>query len=322
MFLPGNRGFDEYLGVPYSDDMGGARATPCPPFNDKKSTNTKTKTKTTSSSSSYQKQAWFEDYCAAGFCEDKLKEQQRRLHLNNGVKKVCHHSTDPAGCFLPLVYQNRLGNGILNTTVLEQPLDFTHLAEKYTNFITNFINRHAADPFFLYVPFSHVHTTDPLQPEEQYAGCNFKNTTNRGSFGDALHEVDWIIGNLIKTLKNNNLTNNTLILFTGEFCVSKNDCLNYHEIFIRLYSSHSYIYEPFSWNSFFFYFFGTTQVIMVHGWSKENQVDRQDYYMDVKLVIGMLGKGVHGKVEYMKLLLLIGQVQLHHKQKVMKLQVH
>lgn len=223
MFLPGNRGFDEYLGVPYSDDMGGARATPCPPFNEKKSTNLKTtKTKTTSSSSSYQKQAWFEDYCAAGFCEDKLKEQQRRLHMNNDDKKVCHHSTDPAGCFLPLVYQNRLGNGILNTTVLEQPLDFTHLAEKYTNFITDFINRHAADPFFLYVPFSHVHTTDPLQPEEQYAGCNLKNTTNRGSFGDALHEVDWIIGNLVKTLKNNNLTNNTLILFTGEFCVSRN----------------------------------------------------------------------------------------------------
>ena len=65
MFLPGNRGFDEYLGVPYSDDMGGARATPCPPFNLK---TTKTKTTSSSSSSSYQKQAWFEDYCAAGFC--------------------------------------------------------------------------------------------------------------------------------------------------------------------------------------------------------------------------------------------------------------
>ena len=145
MFLPGNRGFDEYLGVPYSDDMGGARATPCSPSNEGKSTNTQTTT------SSYQNHAWFEDYCAAGFCEDKLKKQLRRLGEND-VEKICHHSTDPAGCFLPLVYQNRLGNGVLNTTVLEQPLDFTHLGKKYSDFVTGFINRHAADPFFLYVP--------------------------------------------------------------------------------------------------------------------------------------------------------------------------
>ena len=126
MFLPGNRGFDEYLGVPYSDDMGGARATPCP---SKKTSKTSKTTTPTTTSHSLKKQAWFEDYCTAGFCDEKLKEQQRRLH-HLGVDsdaKICHHSTDPAGCFLPLVYQNRLGNGVLNTTVLEQPLDFTHL---------------------------------------------------------------------------------------------------------------------------------------------------------------------------------------------------
>ena len=30
MFLPGARGFDTYLGIPYSDDMGQARRSPCP----------------------------------------------------------------------------------------------------------------------------------------------------------------------------------------------------------------------------------------------------------------------------------------------------
>jgi hypothetical protein len=29
MFLPGSRGFDYYLGIPFSDDMGLARRTPC-----------------------------------------------------------------------------------------------------------------------------------------------------------------------------------------------------------------------------------------------------------------------------------------------------
>ena len=44
------------------------------------------------------------------------------------------------------------------TTVLEQPLDFSTLAPKYSVFVTDFINANHASPFFLYMPFSHVHT--------------------------------------------------------------------------------------------------------------------------------------------------------------------
>jgi arylsulfatase A len=44
----------------------------------------------------------------------------------------------------------------------------------------------------------------------QYAGCQFKNTTRRGPFGDALAEVDWIIGNVVSTLETNNIDKNTL----------------------------------------------------------------------------------------------------------------
>lgn len=34
-----------------------------------------------------------------------------------------------------------------------------------------------------------MHTTASNQPEKQYAGCDFQNTTRRGKFGDALAEV-------------------------------------------------------------------------------------------------------------------------------------
>jgi hypothetical protein len=55
--------------------------------------------------------------------------------------------------FLPLVYQE--GNGtVANTTVLEQPLDFTTLAEKYDAFISDFVQDNADKPFFLYAAFS------------------------------------------------------------------------------------------------------------------------------------------------------------------------
>ena len=59
-------------------------------------------------------------------------------------------------------------------------------------------------------PRAQVHTTSESQPHMQYAGCQFKNTTRRGPFGDALAEVDWIIGNVVSTLETNNIDKNTL----------------------------------------------------------------------------------------------------------------
>ena len=90
------------------------------------------------------------------------------------------------------------------------------LGDKYNEFVTGFIGRHAHEPFFLYMPFSHVHTTAANQPEKQYAGCAWKNTTRRGMFGDALKEVDWIVGNVVAKLEAEGIAENTLILLTGD----------------------------------------------------------------------------------------------------------
>ena len=43
----------------------------------------------------------------------------------------------------------------------------------------------------------------------------FQNTSERGAFGDALAEVDWIVGNVIDALESNGIAENTLTLFTG-----------------------------------------------------------------------------------------------------------
>lgn len=61
-----------------------------------------------------------------------------------------------------------------------------------------------------------MHVTSGSQKGNQYAGCNFQNSTRRGKFGDALAEADWIVGNIHQTLKDMNLENNTLILFTSD----------------------------------------------------------------------------------------------------------
>jgi arylsulfatase A-like enzyme len=104
-----------------------------------------------------------------------------------------------------------------HTTIVEQPLDFTTLSEKYDQFVTSFLQNQTSDePFFLYVPFSHVHVTSASQPERQYAGCRFQNSTLRGKYGDALKEADDMVGTIFATLKEQNLLHNTLILFTSD----------------------------------------------------------------------------------------------------------
>ena len=108
MFLPAARGFDRYLGIPYSADMGDARATPC----------------------------------AAGQPERTLRGTYPRAP-----------GADPAGDFLPLVEQSlQPGMSHANTTVLEQPLDFSTLGAKYNAAILDFVTEQQHSPFFLSDP--------------------------------------------------------------------------------------------------------------------------------------------------------------------------
>ena len=198
MYLPAARGFDEYLGIPYSDDMGLARRTPCPGRSDQV----------------VEEAMEPSDYVYVE--EDNVHgDDIQNLHDLNAQMK--------SGAMLPLVHQS---GGVTttgeptahagNTTVLEQPLDFSTLAPKYNQFVVDFIEKSKGGPFFLYMPFSHVHTTSGNQPQKQYASCAHQNTSERGAFGDALAEVDWIVGNVVDALEKAGISENTLTLFTGD----------------------------------------------------------------------------------------------------------
>lgn len=78
------------------------------------------------------------------------------------------------------------------------------------------IDEHKDEPFFLYLPFSHVHTTANNQPQKQYCDCEHKNATRRGAFGDALAEVDTLVGMVAERLKAHGIEGNTLLLFTAD----------------------------------------------------------------------------------------------------------
>lgn len=219
-YLPGNRGFDFYLGIPYSDDMGDAVASECP-IGDSTETDREFADETAGPRrGGMGRQRLQEAYLSMEFGEELGAENVGLPNSDSNPGNTNNNRNvdppdDPARYHLPLIYQ-----AYNKTRILEQPLDFTTLAPKYSAFATEFLRGQAAsggdDPFFLYVPFSHVHVTSPAQEESQYAGCDFRNSTKRGKFGDALAEADWIVGNILQTLREVDMEDNTLILFTSD----------------------------------------------------------------------------------------------------------
>ncbi|WP_430428011.1 sulfatase family protein [Maribacter litoralis] len=136
-FMPNNQGFDEYYGIPYSNDM------------------------------------W-------------------PLHPQQG----------PIFDFGPLpLYENQ--------KVIDTLIDQTNLTTEITERSVDFINRNKENPFFLYVPHPQPHV--PL-----FVSDKFKGKSNRGKYGDVIMELDWSVGEIIKAVERNGLTEKTIVIFTSD----------------------------------------------------------------------------------------------------------
>jgi len=145
-FLPLQHGFDEYVGLPYSNDM------------------------------------WPVGY--DGVPADRGK----------------HKSNYPP---LPLFD----GNNVVDTIATLE--DQAKLTTIYTEQAVQFIENHKNEPFFLYMPHSMVHV--PIAVSEK-----FKDKSGKGLFADVMMELDWSVGEILKTLKDNGLDENTLVIFTSD----------------------------------------------------------------------------------------------------------
>ncbi len=145
-FLPMQHGFDDYFGLPYSNDMW--------PYH-------------------------------PGVAHLPMEERLKRWpHLS-------------------LIDENE----IVNPKVT--PEDQTQLTTWYTERAVKFIEEHADEPFFVYLPHSMPHV--PL-----YVSDKFKGKTRRGLFGDVIAEIDWSVGQILETLKRLDLDENTLVVFTSD----------------------------------------------------------------------------------------------------------
>ncbi len=145
-FLPTNHGFDDYFGLPYSNDMW--------PYHPK----------------------------------------VMHLPMEKRLKRWPH---------LPLIE----GTEVVNPKVghEEQRMLTTWYAER----ATAFIEEHKEEPFLLYLAHSMPHV--PL-----YVSEKFKGKSEAGLYGDVIMEIDWSVGQVLKTLETHGLERDTLVMFTSD----------------------------------------------------------------------------------------------------------
>lgn len=138
----------------------------------------------------------FDDYFGLPYSNDMWPYHPGVLHLTmeERLKKWPH---------LPLIQ----GNKVINREVDDEAQ--AQLTTAYTEAAVNFIEDNKSDPFFLYVPHSMVHV--PL-----YVSDKFKGKSQAGLFGDVMMEVDWSVGQILDTLREHQLDDNTLVIFTAD----------------------------------------------------------------------------------------------------------
>lgn len=83
------------------------------------------------------------------------------------------------------------------------------MADNFLGKSQEFVHGHKDGPFFLYYALQQPHV--PRTPNPRFVG-----STGMGPRGDAIVEADWCVGEFLKTLEEEGLLENTLIIFTSD----------------------------------------------------------------------------------------------------------
>jgi len=73
----------------------------------------------------------------------------------------------------------------------------------------DYIREPREKPFFLYLATTNIH--HPFTPAPRFIG-----TSEAGRYGDFIHELDWMVGELLRTLDDEHLADNTLVILTSD----------------------------------------------------------------------------------------------------------
>ncbi|HEY0668236.1 MAG TPA: sulfatase-like hydrolase/transferase, partial [Sphingobacteriaceae bacterium] len=83
------------------------------------------------------------------------------------------------------------------------------MAEVLTNRAVNFIEKNTDSPFFLYFATHDIHV--PRMPNSKFIG-----KSGMGPRGDAILQLDWTVGEILKALDRLKISDNTLLVFTSD----------------------------------------------------------------------------------------------------------
>jgi arylsulfatase A len=92
---------------------------------------------------------------------------------------------------------------------VEAPADQNLLTRDFTREAQAFIRNHKDEPFFLYL-------AHPMPHEPIHASADFRGRSEAGLYGDAVEELDWGIGEILHTLGELDLDENTLVVFSSD----------------------------------------------------------------------------------------------------------
>ncbi|GBU07791.1 arylsulfatase [Bacteroidales bacterium] len=151
-------------------------------------------------------------YKTAIFGKWHLGDAHQFLPLQNGFDEYyglpysndmwLHHPQNASFKFgdLPTIEGNK---------VVGYNTDQTQFTTDYTDRAVNFIKTNKDKPFFLYLAHSMPHV--PLAVSDK-----FKGKSEQGLFGDVMMEIDWSVGQVLKTLQQLGLDENTLVILTSD----------------------------------------------------------------------------------------------------------
>jgi arylsulfatase A len=96
-----------------------------------------------------------------------------------------------------------------DTDIIERPADQRTITQRYTDEAIAFIRQHKSQPFFVYLAHNMPHI--PL-----LASDTFQGRSPRGLYGDVVEELDFHVGRLVETLREEGLAERTLVVFTSD----------------------------------------------------------------------------------------------------------
>jgi arylsulfatase A-like enzyme len=105
-------------------------------------------------------------------------------------------------------YANDCRAGLLAPNFPMEEVDLVFL-KKSREFLEQHVRRSPGQPFFLFHATQAVHLPS-------FAAPQFKGQSPAGPHGDFMHQLDWIVGELMTTLETLGVADNTLVIFTSD----------------------------------------------------------------------------------------------------------